>query len=121
MDWRDNIIKPGGHCIDPFSHRPVCSDAVTHPLQVVLPFDLVERCEMHEDLAVHTKVKELPDIGFGECCDLLISEIKRLKNCMTVVGVRRLQRRGPIEFVEKLLHRIQRHDHSKCSESGRGR
>ena len=71
----DTVVP--GHRVDPFADRAVGGDAVAHPLEVVGPLDLVERSEVHQDLAVHAEVEQQADVGLDERSGLLVGEFVR--------------------------------------------
>ena len=64
-----------GHRVDPFADRAVGRDAVAHPLQVVGPRDLVQRGEVHQDLAVDPEVVQEPDVRRDERGALVVGEL----------------------------------------------
>ena len=73
------FVELGGHCVDTFTDGAVFGDAVAHALQVVLPLDLMERSEVHQDLAIHSEMEQLADIGLDERGDFLIGQIPWVK------------------------------------------
>ena len=56
----DALVAGGG--IDALAHRAVELEPLAHALEIVVPFDLVQGREMHQELAVHTQHVEQADV-----------------------------------------------------------
>ena len=73
--------RAGCHCAHPLAQGRN-SKFRRASLEVVLPFDLVKRSKVHEDLTVDSKVKQLADIGLNERRCLFFGEVKWLERVM---------------------------------------